>query len=61
MSDSAAPRDGSEAPASSAFASLAYRDFKLLWLGQATHAFALWMENIARPLLVLEITNNDAA
>ncbi len=44
-----------------AFAALAYRDYLLLWLGQATHAFALWMENIARPLLVLQLTNNDAA
>lgn len=48
------------APAST-FASLSYRDFRLLWLGQSSHAFALWMENIARPLLVLQITGNDAA
>ena len=54
-----APSD--ELPRSSAFASLAYRDYRLLWLGQGSHAFALWMENIARPLLVLEMTNNDAA
>lgn len=46
---------------SGTFASLAYRDYRLIWLGQATHAFALWMENIARPLLVLAITGNDAA
>ena len=44
-----------------AFAALAYRDYLLLWLGQATHALALWMENIARPLLVLEMSDNDAA
>jgi MFS family permease len=45
----------------SAFAALNYRDFRLVWIGQSCSAFAMWMENIARPLLVLEITHNDAA
>ncbi len=43
------------------FASLRYRDFRLLWAGQASHAAALWMEQIARPWLVLEMTNDNAA
>ena len=40
------------------FASTAYRDFNWLWLGQMTHAFALWLEQIARPLLILELTGS---
>jgi MFS family permease len=43
------------------FASLAYRNYRLLWFGQASHAAALWMEQIARPWLVLIITNDNAA
>jgi MFS family permease len=43
------------------FTSLRYRDYRLLWLGQASHAAALWMEQIARPWLVLEITGDNAA
>jgi len=39
-------------------ASLAYRDFRYLWLGQITHSFALWLEQTARPLLVLAITGS---
>ena len=43
------------------FSSLRYRNLRLLWIGQTGHAAALWMEQIARPWLVLEITNNNAA
>jgi MFS family permease len=39
-------------------ASLGYRDFVYLWLGQATHAFALWLEQTARPLLILVLTDS---
>ena len=39
-------------------ASLAYRDFRYLWLGQITHAVALWLEQTARPLLILLITGS---
>ena len=39
-------------------ASLAYRDFRFLWLGQITHAFALWLEQTARPLLILALTGS---
>jgi MFS family permease len=35
------------------FASFQYRDFRYLWLGQISQALALWMEQIARPLLIL--------
>jgi MFS family permease len=39
---------------------LGIRDYRLLWLGQMSHAFSLWMEQIARPWLVLSITENSA-
>ena len=31
------------------FASMAYRQFVYLWMGQVTHAGALWLEMVARP------------
>lgn len=40
------------------FASFQYRDFVYLWLGQITHAFALWLDQIAKPLLVLALTGS---
>ncbi|MPZ98133.1 MAG: MFS transporter [Dehalococcoidia bacterium] len=43
------------------FDALQYRNYRLLWFGQASHAGALWMEQIARPWLVLEITGSNAA
>ena len=42
------------------FASLRIRDFRLLWLGQISNAGAVWMEIIARPVLVYEITGSAA-
>ena len=45
-------------PIRTTFASLAYRDFVYLWLGQITHAFALWLEQAARPLLILALTGS---
>ncbi len=43
------------------FAPLRQPNYRLLWTGQSSHAFALWMEQIARPFLVLEMTNGSAA
>lgn len=40
------------------FASLAYKNFIYLWLGQVSHAFALWLEQVALPLLILELTGS---
>jgi MFS family permease len=40
------------------FASLHYRDYRLLWFGQAGHAGALWMEQVARPVLILQLTDS---
>ena len=46
-------------PLRTTFASMAYRDFVYLWIGQVTHAFALWIDMIAQPLLILSLTNNS--
>lgn len=40
------------------FASLAYRDYRLLWLGQLGHSASLWMEQIVRPVLILQLTDS---
>ncbi len=42
------------------FASLGIVNFRYLWLGQLSHAGALWMEQIARPFLILELTDGSA-
>lgn len=55
------PAEAEDGPRPGMFASLAYPAYRLLWAGQATHAFGLWMEQIARPWLVLEITGDNAA
>ncbi|MDP6666779.1 MAG: MFS transporter [Dehalococcoidia bacterium] len=43
------------------FDALKYKDFQWIWLSQTAHAFALWAQMVALPLLVLEITDNSAA
>ncbi|MDA1258941.1 MAG: MFS transporter [Chloroflexi bacterium] len=53
--------DGNSQVRFAMFESLRYRDFRLIWLGQTSHALALWAQMIALPLLVLEITDNSAA
>jgi MFS family permease len=40
-------------------ASLRLPNYRLLWLGQTCHAAALWMEQVARPWLVLLLTDDD--
>ncbi len=57
----APPPTEDDGPRPGMFASLAYPAYRLLWAGQASHAFGLWMEQIARPWLVLEITGDNAA
>ncbi len=42
------------------WASLKIRNFRYLWLGQAGHAGGIWMEQIARPFLVLDLTDGSA-
>jgi MFS family permease len=40
------------------FHSLQYRDYRLAWLGQAGAAGSMWMEQIARPLLIKDLTDS---
>jgi MFS family permease len=40
------------------FQSLSIRDYRLLWLGQLFSSSSMWMENVARPLLILHLTNS---
>ena len=37
------------------FESLRYRDFRYLWLAQITNSASMWMEQIARPILIIDI------
>ncbi len=43
----------------STFSSLRYRDFRYLWFGQIGRAAAMWMEQIARPVLILQLTDSE--
>ncbi len=45
-------------PRQSTFHSLRYKDYRLLWYGQAGASASLWIEQLARPLLILELTNS---
>ncbi|HXF52153.1 MAG TPA: MFS transporter [Dehalococcoidia bacterium] len=51
----AAPR-ATRLPAT--FSSLRYRDYRFLWLGQLGHSASLWMEQIVRPVLILQLTDS---
>ena len=42
------------------FGSLRVPNFRYLWLGQISHAGALWMEVAARPFLIFSMTENGA-
>ena len=55
-----APHPGAASAPPGTFSSLRIRNFRYLWLGQISHAGALWMEQIARPFLILEITDGSA-
>ena len=64
-----APRDGpSDAGAAGrvrarsslpeTFTSLRHRNYRFLWLGQVGHSGSLWMEQVIRPILILELTDS---
>ncbi len=42
----------------STFHSLRFPDYRNLWLGQVGASASMWMEQIARPLLILELTDS---
>ena len=41
------------------FEALRYRNYRLLFLGQAGHAATLWMDQVARAVLILGLTGNS--
>ncbi len=43
----------------STFSSLRYRDFRALWFAQIGRSAAMWMEQIARPVLILQLTDSE--
>ena len=47
-----------DTPHEGVFSSLRIRNFRLLWFGVVSHALALWMEQIARPYLIYELTES---
>ena len=42
----------------STFSSLRYRDYRFLWFAQIGRSAAMWMEQIARPVLILQLTDS---
>ncbi|MBK6663124.1 MAG: MFS transporter [Thermoflexaceae bacterium] len=41
-----------------AFTALRYRNYRLMWFGQVGHSATLWMDQVARAVLILELTNS---
>lgn len=54
----AARRRAGVIPSLTTFSSLAYRNYRFMWLGQLGHSASLWMEQVARPVLILELTGS---
>ncbi len=40
------------------FRALRYPGYRYMWLGQMGHSAAMWMEQVVRPLLILELTGS---
>lgn len=40
------------------FRALRYRNYRLLWLGQTGHSASLWMDQVARAVLILDLTGS---
>lgn len=41
------------------FSSLRYRNYRNLWFAQIFRSAAMWMEQIARPVLILQLTDSE--
>jgi MFS family permease len=55
----AAPADSSVPPARpGTFASLRHRNYRYIWMGHVGHSATLWMENVVRPVLILQLTDS---
>lgn len=44
--------------AGTTFRALRHRNFRLLWLGQTGHSATMWMDQVARAVLILELTDS---
>ncbi len=53
-----APAHPGNGPRVSTFHSLRFPDYRNLWLGQVGASASMWMEQVARPLLILELTDS---
>lgn len=53
-----APTPGTPHTRLKTFHSLIYRDYRLLWLAQIGASGALWMDQVARPLLIFKLTES---
>ena len=40
------------------FRALRHRNYRYLWLGQTGHSATLWMDQVARAVLILELTDS---
>ena len=40
------------------FRALRFPAYRYLWLGQLGHSATMWMEQVVRPLLILELTGS---
>ena len=43
---------------SGTFRALRFPGYRYLWLGQLGHSATMWMEQVVRPLLILELTGS---
>ncbi len=46
------------ASTSQTFRALRHRNYRLLWLGQTGHSATLWMDQVARAVLILQLTDS---
>ena len=49
---------GARQPFRETFTSLRHRNYRFLWMGQVGHSASLWMEQVIRPVLILELTDS---
>jgi MFS family permease len=52
------PLTGSKNREITTFRALSYSSYRYLWLGQLGHSATMWMEQVIRPLLMLELTGS---
>ena len=43
---------------SQTFRALRHRNYRLLWFGQTGHSATLWMDQVARAVLILQLTDS---